>query len=570
MSEVEPDAKGEVADTLHVGAQFNKYTIVRLIGVGGMGAVYEATHTELNKRVALKTLRPTFAQDPEIRARFLREGKLASRIHHPNVVDVTDFGTQDDVPFLVMEYLDGMSLEDRIKTEGRLDPAVATDVILGACAGIAAAHEQGVIHRDIKPANIFLLRQRGGDYRVKIVDFGISKATEKSIEGNLTSTGRVVGTPFYIAPEQIRSSKEVDARADQYSLGVTFYEALCGRKPFVADSLFEIVCKITQGEYVLPREVVPDIPEGLQAIVLKMMAIDPDNRFESLRDCGRALLPFATERGRVLFATEFGDRPTPEVLLPPRPDATAGLRTLPSNTEAGAGGESHAMTGSGVAALARTGQIFEVSKVPEPPSKKELSKAIPLALLGALAVGGLAVWTRKQQASAAPHESQTPRATLQTTATSATVPDYTVSITATPSDAWIVVDNQFTVPGEFSRSFARDGQRHRVTVRAAGYLPQTFEFTGPIVRHVTLERDPAAASAPILSHTTDASVSVANGNGSTVGRGTGRSSGTRRTQVSTRTNDSTATSTSPRTGADTANPTTTATQHGTNNAPILN
>ncbi|MFO0557271.1 MAG: serine/threonine-protein kinase [Polyangiales bacterium] len=564
MSEVETDANSEVADTLPVGAQFSKYTIVRLIGVGGMGAVYEATHTELKKRVALKTLHPMFAKNPEIRARFLREGELASRIHHPNVVDVTDFGTQDDVSFLVMEYLEGMSLEERIEKEGRLDPSVAADVMLGACAGIAAAHEEGVIHRDLKPANIFLLRQRGGDYRVKIVDFGISKATEKSMEGNLTSTGHVVGTPYYMAPEQMRSSKEVDARADQYSLGVTLYEALCGKKPFEADSLFEVVRKVAQGDYALPRDLYSDIPEGLEAIVLKMMAVDTASRFETLRDCGRALMPFATERGRVLFSTEFGDGPAPEVIAPPRPDATAGLRALSADKATVVAKGPRATTDSSIAAVTGTGQIFEVSKVPEAPAKKAPSKVVPLVGVGVIAAVSLAFWAGKQPDSAN-HATDTRRAISQPATTPTPVPDYAVSITATPSDAWIVVDNQFTVPGEFSRSFARDGQPHRVTVRASGYLTQTFEFTGPIARRITLDRDPAAASAPILGNAADASVAL---NTATIaGRVNGRPNGNGRPNANTRPNGSTATSTG---AATTTNTTTTSQQHGTNNALILN
>lgn len=573
MSEAETDAtNAEVADTLPVGSVFGRYTIARLIGVGGMGAVYEATHAELKKRVALKTLHPMFAKNPEIRARFLREGELASRIHHPNVVDVTDFGTQDDVSFLVMEFLEGMSLEERIEKEGRLEPSVAADVMLGACAGVSAAHDEAVIHRDLKPANIFLLRQRGGDYRVKIVDFGISKATEKSMEGNLTSTGHVVGTPYYMAPEQMRSSKEVDARADQYSLGVTLYEALCGRKPFEADSLFEVVRKVAQGDYALPRDVVPEIAEGLEAIVLKMMAVDASSRFDTLRDCGRALMPYATERGRVLFSTEFGDGPAPEVIAPPRPDATMGIRAVSAEKATVATKGTRSKTDN-VAAVTGTGQIFEVSAVPQPPKKSASSKVVPLAGVGVIATIGIAFWAG-QQRDGASHVDAQRTITAPRVPTTAPLPDYAVSITATPSDAWIVVDNQFTVPGEFSRAFARDGQPHRVTVRAPGYLSQSFEFTGPVVRRVSLDRDPAAASAPVISNTVDASVTIATNAATTAGRN-GRNGRNGRDP-----NGSTATSTGTNGAANTANnggrtgnggaATGGNTQQGTNGALILN
>lgn len=565
MSEVATEATNETEDVLPVGSKFGRYTIVRLIGMGGMGAVYEATHAELKKRVALKTLHPSFAKNPEIRQRFLREGELASRIHHPNVVDVTDFGTQDDISFLVMEYLEGMSLEERIEKEGRLEPTVASDVMLGACAGVSAAHEEGVIHRDLKPANIFLLRQRGGDYRVKIVDFGISKASERSLEGNLTSTGHVVGTPYYMAPEQMRSSREVDARADQYSLGVTLYEALCGRKPFEADSLFEVVRKVAQGDYALPRDVVPEIAEGLEAIVLKMMAVDASSRFETMRDCGRALMPFATERGRVLFATEFGDGPAPEVIAPPRPDATSTMGVRAVSAEKATVLAKNAKTDPGQ--VTGTGQIFEVSKVPEAPPKKP-SKVVPLVGVGVALAIGIAFWAGQQRDSVGATQNTQRSVSGQSTGQNPTptptpLPEYSVSITAEPSDAWIVVDNQFTVPGEFSHSFARDSRSHRVMVRAPGYIAQTFEFTGPIVRRVNLARDPAAV-APILPGAV-ADAGAAAGNAVTHnGRPNGRP-GNNRPNNSTAT--STGTNTRPNGNASNGNG---SNNSGTNGALIIN
>lgn len=513
MSEAGEESETDTNEVLPVGSKFGRYSIVRLIGVGGMGAVYEAMHESLKKRVALKTLHPTFAKNPEIRQRFLREGELASRIHHANVVDVTDFGTENDISFLVMEYLEGMSLEERIEKEGRLESATAADVMLGACAGVAAAHDEGVIHRDLKPANIFLLRQRGGDYRVKIVDFGISKAQEKSLEGNLTSTGHVVGTPYYMAPEQMRSSREVDARADQYSLGVTLYEALCGQKPFEADSLFEVVRKVAQGDYAQPRDLVAEIPEGLEAIVLKMMALEASMRFETLRDVGRALMSFATDRGRALFATEFGDGPAPEVVAPPKPDGTStrGIRAV-SSEKATVLARGAASSGDDVAKATGTGQIFEVSKVPDPPVQRS-NKIV--GLVGGLAIVaiGVAFWAGQQRdgarASASVPRSVNAQSVGGPTAIAAPAPDYPVSISATPSSAWIVVDDQFTVPGEFTRSFARDGRPHRVTVRAPGYVSQSFEFSGPIVRRVELERDPAAQAPILADNAADAGASSA-------------------------------------------------------------
>jgi serine/threonine-protein kinase len=568
MSEVEAEATEQAEDVLPVGSKFGRYTIVRLIGMGGMGAVYEATHADLKKRVALKTLHPSYAQHVEIRQRFLREGELASRIHHPNVVDVTDFGTEHDISFLVMEFLEGMSLEERIEKDGRLESSIAADVMLGCCAGVGAAHDEGVIHRDLKPANIFLLRQRGGDYRVKIVDFGISKATERSLEGSLTSTGHVVGTPFYMAPEQMRSSREVDARADQYSLGVTLYEALCGKKPFEADSLFEVVRKVAQGDYAQPRDLVPEIPEGLETIVLKMMAVDPAHRFADLREVGLALLPFATDRAKVLFSTEFGDGVPVDVVAPPRPDMTGAVRAVRGEAATVA-----ATPGTKQPAQTVTGQTFELSRPPEAPAAQR-SKITPIAGVFVATAIGIAFWAGSQREPARA-STDTPRSVAATSNTqpvgAVAQPEYSVAITATPSDAWIVVDNQFTVPGEFSRPFARDGRTHRVTVRAAGYVSQTFEFTGPIVRAVSLDRDPAAVAAPILpSALADSGAAGAAGAvlaGRPNGRPNGRNNGSSATSTGAQTTGAARTTTGAQGSATGSNANA---QSGTNGALIIN
>ncbi len=546
-NEVAPD---ENSDVLPVGSKFNRYTIVRLIGMGGMGAVYEAVHAELKKRVALKTLHPSYAQNPEIRQRFLREGELASRIHHPNVVDVTDFGTQDNVAYLVMEYLEGQSLEERIEKEGKLDPALATDVLLGACAGVAAANDEGVVHRDLKPANIFLLRQRGGEYRVKIVDFGISKATENQLEGSLTSTGHVVGTPFYMAPEQMRSSREVDHRADQYSLGVTMYEVLCGRKPFEADSLFEVVRKVAQGDFALPRDLVAEIPPGLEAVCLQAMSVNAEHRFKDLREMGRALLPFATDRARILFAPEFGEGAV-DVRPAPRSDSPSPANIRQSAEEAGTLVARPSLTGTNP--TAKTGETpsitnstFEVSRPPDGPVDKSKSKVIPAIGVAIVLAIGVAFWAGSVRNSTT-HTTDVPRS-VSTAQTDHVPAQYAVSITALPNDAWIVVDGQFTVPGEFTRSFPRDGQGHRVVVRSPGYLPQTFEFNAAINRTVQLERDPAAASAPILAGNivdAGATPAITHSNGTIRNNGRPRNSGSN-------------------------NGSNGSTQAGTNGAPILN
>jgi tRNA A-37 threonylcarbamoyl transferase component Bud32 len=493
MSEGEAALTEQDEDILPVGAKFGRYIIARLVGVGGIGAVYEATHSDLKKRVALKTLHPSYASNHEVRQRFLREGELASRIHHPNVVDVTDFGTEGDVSFMVMEFLDGVNLSDFIEQQGKLDVPTAADLMLGACAGVIAAHDEGVVHRDIKPANIFLIRQRNGDLQAKIVDFGISKATERPLEGSLTSTGHVVGTPYYMAPEQMRASREVDARADQYSLGVSLYEMLVGRKPFEADSLFEVVRKVAQGEYARPREVVPEIPEALEGIVLKMMAVEADRRFSDLRAVGAALLPFASGRARVVFEHEFGSiaPAAPAVAESGAADRTGGHAPVTVVPVTGATESPHGVTR----------EAFELSRVPDPPqaNRSRLSVGVGVFVVAAI---GIAFWAGSQREPSAPTSGapvavasrrEDPRPT-----------EYAVALRVSPVDAWIRVDDQAQVTGALARSFARDGVRHRVTVRAQGYVTETFEFSDATDRTITLARDPAAVSPVLAADLSDA------------------------------------------------------------------
>ncbi|MDP3277994.1 MAG: serine/threonine-protein kinase [Deltaproteobacteria bacterium] len=568
MSDHNEDESGDV---LPVGTQFGRYVVNRLVGMGGMGAVYEATHLELKKRVALKTLHPSYARNTEIRARFLREGELASRIQHNHVVDVTDFGTQDDIAFLVMEFLEGMSLEAHIEKHGRLEPMAAVDIMLGACAGVAAAHDEDVVHRDLKPANIFLLRQRRGDYRVKIVDFGISKATEGKMEGSLTSTGHVVGTPFYMAPEQMRSSREVDHRADQYSLGVTLYEAMVGAKPFQGDSLFEVVRKVAQGEYAKPRSVVPEIPEALEAATLRAMAIEASTRFESVRAFGSALLPFASDRARMMLAAEFGEGDLP----PPSSEGTGAYAAVAASSPGMPGlpesirppSNKNAVTSASGLKLhlsktpTVTGQSFEVSRVPDAP-KSRMNPLIPVGGVAVVAVLALGFWAG-QQGSGPPAEQHQTRSVP---ARAAPVENYAVSISATPSDAWIIVDDQFTVPGQFARSFPRNAQPHRVLVRAPGYLPQRLEFSDAMVRSVSLTRDPAAQSPVLSAVLPDAAAPVVqaqNSGNSGVRTGTGRNPRNGSSTTENRTGNPPETNTGTR-------PTGPGSQRGTNGALILN
>jgi serine/threonine-protein kinase len=280
------------------GESFGRYRIVRLLGAGAMGSVYEAVHLDLGKRVALKAVHPAVAEDPVLAARFLREGQAAARIRHPHVMDVTDTGQFGETLFMVMEYLEGENLSTYLHRAGRLGLVELCEVMLPILSAVAAAHDEGVIHRDLKPHNIVLSRGRGGRIVPKLVDFGISKIAKDSPNAGLTRTSALLGTPLYMSPEQVHELKNLDARSDQYSLGVILYECAIGRTPFSEPQLYSLLSAIAAGRFEPLRRLRPELPEGFERVVVKMMARDRDNRFRDVNAAARELLEFASPESR--------------------------------------------------------------------------------------------------------------------------------------------------------------------------------------------------------------------------------------------------------------------------------
>lgn len=256
-----------------------KYRLGRMLGEGGMGAVYEAEHTGLGIKVAVKLLNEIFASDPSALTRFRREARAAAAIRHDNVVAVTDTGTDDDgVPFIVMELLEGESLSAVLRRERVLQPKDAASVAHQLLHGLEAAHSKGVIHRDLKPGNVLINRGPDGAMQVKILDFGISKFWADTAF-NVTETGAVVGTPRFMSPEQARGQSDLDARVDIYAVGVLLYRMLTGRLPFTGRSQEEIIAETIAGDHKRPREIRKDIPESLERVILKAMATDRRDRY---------------------------------------------------------------------------------------------------------------------------------------------------------------------------------------------------------------------------------------------------------------------------------------------------
>jgi eukaryotic-like serine/threonine-protein kinase len=303
------DASGMLA----AGTLLGKYQIVRALGVGGMGSVYEAVHTGIGKAVALKTMNAALASDPRSEQRFLREAAAASRLEHPHVVDVTDFGADHGIIYIVMELMRGEDLAALVqRAPAGLDGSFVADVMLPVCAGVFAAHEKGVIHRDLKPQNIFLARTALGDVVPKVLDFGISKLVGEKDQAasNLTNSGSVMGTTHYLSPEQV-TGQPLDGRSDEFALGVILYECLTGRRPHEGDTIFTIMRAISEGRFIRPMQLRPDLHPALEAVVLRSMSVRPDNRYPTVHGLGRALLPFASPKGRVMW-TEYFERGGPQ------------------------------------------------------------------------------------------------------------------------------------------------------------------------------------------------------------------------------------------------------------------
>jgi serine/threonine-protein kinase len=269
----------------------DKYRIERLLAVGGMGAVYVGTHIRLRKRVAIKILNPQLSSPPMIE-RFHREAITASQIGHEGIAQVTDLGTSSaGEPFLVMEYLEGESLASRLRTSGPLAVEEACELGCAILSPLAAAHRAGIVHRDLKPDNVFLVRQSRGEM-VKLLDFGISRVAGLESEFRLTTTGLVLGTPYYMSPEQARGDGEITTAADIYAFGVMLYEMLIGNVPIRAENYNQLIYRVMMSDFVRPGELRPDLPEGLEQIILAAMAQDAQHRPPSALELERALLVF--------------------------------------------------------------------------------------------------------------------------------------------------------------------------------------------------------------------------------------------------------------------------------------
>ncbi|HEY1692092.1 MAG TPA: serine/threonine-protein kinase [Polyangiaceae bacterium] len=272
-----------------------KYVVRAVLGEGGMGTVFEAEHLTIGRSVAVKVLHPQQARKKDAVRRFHQEARAAGAIGHPNICEVYDLGTLDDgSPYLVMEKLMGETLADRIAVEGGLPFDEAIDILVQVLSGLVAAHEKGIVHRDIKPENVFLTKRVGCPPLCKLLDFGVSKMIAPLLGGreddlDLTRTGMVMGTPYYMSPEQARGDRNLDVRVDLYACGVILYEALTGRRPFSAPNYNALLLQILSAKPKPARDLRPALPGGFDAVLDKAMARNRDDRYRSAAEFQRDL-----------------------------------------------------------------------------------------------------------------------------------------------------------------------------------------------------------------------------------------------------------------------------------------
>jgi len=304
------------------GESVGNYRLLGAIGSGGMGVVYVAEHMLLGRRAAIKFLHPHVSREPDMVERFFNEARAASAVKHAGIVEVYDFGYQGGLAYLVMEYLDGESLLSHLRVEGTMQVERAVTIARKVSSALSAAHDAGVIHRDLKPDNIFLVRDapdtaaeaRG---RVCLLDFGIAKLLrgDGSFSAQATASGVLVGTPAYMSPEQCKGGGQVDGRSDLYALGCVLYGMLAGRPPFLGEGGGDVIAHHIFVVPEPPSAHAPGVPPALDAVVMRLLEKDPNNRFQTARDLGRALADLADELTAMDRTLE--QQPTARAPIPP-------------------------------------------------------------------------------------------------------------------------------------------------------------------------------------------------------------------------------------------------------------
>ena len=365
---------------LHPGATLDgKYRLTRRIGEGGMGTVFEGENIRIKRKVAIKVLHEHVATSPEFAQRFVREARASARIGSEHVCDVLDLGDlESGEKYIVMELLDGESLEHRLERDRQIDPKELAPIVFEILEGLGAMHQVGVIHRDLKPANVFLCHKKGGGVSVKILDFGVAKveASEEDPSGihDMTSTGTMMGTPLYMSPEQARGARDVDGRTDLYAASVIFYQGLTGETPHSGVTLHELLFKIVLDDPKPIQALAPHVDDELSAIVMRGLARDPEQRFHSAHDFQTELAKWGDKYGLAFKITLPSEPPPLRKQTGGFPAAiieTAGQAMRTGNTPVSTRGQDGPPTPIDVHALTQP------SQVPAPPPSVSLKAAEP-------------------------------------------------------------------------------------------------------------------------------------------------------------------------------------------------
>jgi serine/threonine-protein kinase len=378
------------------GLVAGKYQLVRMIGRGGMGSVWEARHASLGTSSAIKFIEAEYADSQEARSRFDKEAKAAATIQSKHAIQIYDHGVTDDgKPYIVMELLQGEPLDKRIERLGRLSLQETAKIIQQVCRGLARAHERGIIHRDLKPENIFLVRTADDDDdTAKVLDFGIAKMNSEQ-NGGLTSstkTGAVLGTPYYMSPEQARGLRNVDHRTDVWSLAVIAFKCVTGKLPFEGESVGDLLVKICTSPIPMPSQLMPGLPPNFDAWFMRAMEREPERRFSNVTELAEALCfaaGIATRSGQ-------GSNPgTPYSHVPGGPNPY----NTPMNLGTGPNIPHHPPYGSQPGAM--TNAPFTKEHVPGVPSSgkgKLIGIGIAMLALGAGAVVGVKSYMKQGHA----------------------------------------------------------------------------------------------------------------------------------------------------------------------------
>ncbi len=470
-----PPKSTKVVGPLEDGALVDKkYKVTHLLGAGAMGAVYQAEHTGTGRRVALKVIMGQFAKDEGLVARFHREARAAGQIETQHITQVLDtgFDKESELPFMVMEYLEGEDVQHLLKRTGPIHHDLALRIVAQSCLGLQKAHEKHVVHRDIKPANLFLAKRDAGEVIIKLLDFGIAKIkmeqSQETESAGLTKTGNMLGSPLYMSPEQARGARGIDHRTDIWSLGVVLYQALCGKTPFQhLTALGELIISICSQHPQSLQERAPWIPAEVAAIAHKAMRHDPAQRYQSAQEMFqdiRALLPNGwsiSDEMLVPLSTTAREQQAPKlsISMPPPPPMT----TIAGPQDgSGVNTASHpGLAGSASGVGTRTGDpgqtnVAMTSHAGTTSGGSKLGLALGLGLGGLAVLAGVGYFVLKPPATATNTIPVTPPTILVTatpppppTATATTpavapadVTPKRFNLVVVPADAKVEIDGQ--------------------------------------------------------------------------------------------------------------------------------